>query len=173
MEPYKLLGKYADGLSGTCLEIGTERGHGSSTWLEGFIRDNGIGRFITIDPVPMWSGERCEVITGLAEDWLLECNLSDICFVYMDGADYHNGTQGPAVDEYSVAAHLEAAVEIEKRAAERCVIIFDDTNYKGWRCLGKGAFAVPYLIGRGFEVLHDYAHEPDSLYAGVVLRRDK
>lgn len=176
MDSYKQLEKHFEGLSGTCIEIGADRGQGSTPWLAKFIHERKIGKFITIDPVQrndVDAIEHCESVNERAEEWLKDYKHDDICFVYMDGADFHGGERGLHVDEYSVMSHLEAAIEIEHHTAHACVIIFDDTNYCHYRCLGKGAFAVPYLIGNGFVVQESWGMNrfDTDLAAWVVLKR--
>lgn len=179
MDGYKLLSKYFDGLSGTAIEIGSERGHGSTEWIANFLKGTSI-EFNTIDPdrnqfnnAKTISGAIPHHCTG--EEWLSRYNKNDICFGYIDGADHHGGCRGIEVDAYSVRSHLDCSVLIESRTADKCVLIFDDTNYSVVRCIGKGAFGVPYLIGRGFEVVDAFYYTPESddQRAYLVMKRDK
>ena len=100
---------------------------------------------------------------------------SPICFAYLDNHDWNYdeltaGQEQPWIasqrSEYelmgieysnkaSAQAHLDQTKEIIRYAADRCVILFDDT-YDTGRTMGlqgKGMTAVPYLLENGWKIV--------------------
>ena len=95
-----------------------------------------------------------------------------ICFAYLDNYDwnYDEGKEHeqPWVTEQrqayesmgleysnaaSARAHLEQTKLITDLAADRCVILFDDTFHDSRQLLGKGMTAVPYLQEQGWKII--------------------
>jgi predicted GNAT superfamily acetyltransferase len=190
MEGYKSIANYPD-LKGIMVEIGSENKHGSSTFLYNYANKKGL-KFFTIDCDPVINSKAKSIcgdnaILGKGEDVVSQMNA--ICFAYIDCFDYHGDEAADVPERYhalygsygykecsgaeSVRVHLEIARLIEERTADKCLIVVDDTNYHPHSVIGKGAFAVPYLIGRGFNVVEAYEHELFSLAAYVVLYREK
>lgn len=100
---------------------------------------------------------------------------SPICFAYLDNHDWNydefNSTgEQPWItvqrQEYkimgieysnraSAQAHLDQTIEILRYAADRCIILFDDTydTGKSMGLQGKGMTAVPYLLEQGWNIV--------------------
>jgi hypothetical protein len=110
-----------------------------------------------------------------------------ICFAYMDNFDWdwhpeitpdwihaqiaqYKKDFGITMNNVnSQAAHLLQAIEIERRTADKCLIIFDDTFFnKAWGDYsGKGGAAVPYLVAKGFNVVYT---EEYPVYGTILTR---
>lgn len=178
-------------LKGVALEVGSESKESSTTFLYRYCKSHGM-EFVTVDCEPKVY-ERAKSICGdqahLGKGEEFVERLSNICYVYMDCFDYHGDEPGDVPEAHheryrlygypecsgglSVQVHLEIAKKVEKRTADKCLIVFDDTNFRPYAVTGKGAFAVPYLIGCGFKVVDFYEHEAFSLEAYTVLYREK
>jgi len=187
-EPFRFLERVKEQIdpSGIVLEIGSDRGEGSTAWLWEFCFQNKLD-FHTVDI----HKERClkiqKEILSLnihcmkGEDFLANTGYK-ISAVYLDNFDWiweplrYKNTKTPnwiheQVEEYkklgiemnnhnSQITHLEQSIMIENLAAERCIIIFDDTwkNDEHGTYLGKGGAAVPYLFTKRFQVLKEGDH---------------
>ncbi len=174
-------------------------GEGSSTFFAGFLLNKPNATFYTIDInsctqrgldrfARMMPG-RYNVITGDAIQ-MLDQVQEPIAFAYLDNFDYippgyedadwmvemiknyRNQWGVELTNENSAAAHLAQTKKVVDKAADRCVILFDDTwhiytggrsfagavkpgtDNQGW--YGKGATAVPWLIEQGWHVLPKY-----------------
>ena len=184
-QPFSFLEKVKEQIdpSGIVLEIGTNRGEGSTPWLWEFCFRNGLD-FHTVDINP----ERCQegkkeiptlnVHCMKGEEFLVNTGYM-ISAAYLDNFDWiwefnkYQDTQKPdwihiQVEEYkrlgiemnnhnSQMAHLMQSMMIENLAAERCIIIFDDTWKYGeyGSYTGKGGAAVPYLLAKRFEIIEE------------------
>lgn len=173
--PYKIIEQYEDELVGACVEIGSERGHGSTTWLSEFCFERNIP-FYTVD-VNKESCDRVRHLAGCrAYNMLGEDFLKDtfpilgyrIGFAYLDNFDLitHDGRNwdertalyeslGLCLNnEESAKSHLKQAKLVRKLAASTQFILIDDTwqSPKG-DFLGKGQYAVPFLLKKGYQIL--------------------
>ena len=187
-KPFRFLEKIQDQIdsSGIVLEIGTDRGEGSTPWLWEFCFQNKLD-FHTVDI----HEERCrnikERISSLnvhcmkGEDFLANTGYK-ISAVYLDNFDWiwnpielakkskpswiydqvmEYKEMGIEMNNHnSQMAHLIQSMMIYNLAAEKCIIIFDDTwsNDEYGTCSGKGGAAVPYLLAKRFEILEEGDH---------------
>lgn len=188
-QAYRLLSLYEPD-PGWLVEVGSERGEGSTAWLRDYAERTGLG-FTTcdIDPAQHAEAERIapgHAICGRGRDVIAQ--TKPISAAYLDGFDFiPPGREGDGFiteqrDRYDElgftlsngrchAEHLAEAKALERRANRRCVVICDDTwqgPRGGWK--GKGATAVPYLLRHGFCVIEVVQREKTSLGA-TVLRR--
>jgi hypothetical protein len=173
-------------------------GEGSSMFFAGFMLNKLNTKFYTIDiSEGTQSGldrfarmmpDRYNVLRGDAME-MLDQVQEPIAFAYLDNFDYippgyedadwmvamienyRNQWGVELTNENSAAAHLAQTKKVVDKAADRCVILFDDTwevatgrtfagavkpgtDNEGW--YGKGASAVPWLIKQGWRVLPKY-----------------
>ena len=183
------------------VEVGSNNigpgGEGSSVFFAGFVLNKPNTTFYTIDIEESTQGgldrfqrmmpDRYHVLTGDAVD-MLDQVKEPIAFAYLDNFDYIPPGYEDAdwmvqmIENYrqrgveltnanSAAAHLAQTQKVVDKAADRCVILFDDTwdiatgrtfagavnpgtDVDGW--YGKGATAVPWLLERGWRVLPKY-----------------
>lgn len=188
-QAYRLLSLYEPD-PGWLVEVGSERGEGSTAWLRDYAERTGLG-FTTcdIDPAQHAEAERIapgHAICGRGRDVIAQ--TKPISAAYLDGFDFiPPGCEGDGFiteqrERYADlgftlsngrchAEHLAEAKALERRANRRCVVICDDTwqgPRGGWK--GKGATAVPYLLRHGFGVIEVVKPEKTSLGA-TVLRR--
>lgn len=175
-----MLGQFDDFNPEECVvEIGSERGEGSTTWLAKFCIRRKI-HFHTIDVDPgvykgaekiftRYKGGFCHAHFGRGEDFLANNSELHIRFAYLDSFDcIPSGLEHePFIEFYrqkyhdlgmvmtnanSQAVHLIQASLVDMRSASRCAILIDDTWKTDDAWDGKGALAIPYLQTRGFEI---------------------
>jgi len=189
---------YAASLSYTpeeCIvEVGSERGEGSTAYLAFLASECGVPFFsIDVDPD---AAERArsiggvQVLLGYAEDHLANWDGPPVRFAWIDGHDWpyswcaretwfkdqqaRYAARGDTVtEEASMASHLVIARLIDPLTRSGTVVMFDDTwrdrnRRRGegrWR--GKGGTAVPYLIKTGAWRLTGCVNgtEPDDGFA--------
>jgi len=164
-------------LKGSVVEIGTERGEGSTRYLVEVCQRRG-NKFYTVDfdlDAPSFPVNQYRM-TG--EDFfeLFFPDDEKICFAYLDGFDWvwsaegildwqrdqiaHYATYGITMNnENSQLSHLSLTQSVVESAADKCVILFDDTYLKGpdYENLsfdGKGGMACDWLITQGWEQIH-------------------
>jgi hypothetical protein len=160
------------------VEIGAERGEGSTGYLHRFCQKHGIPFYsVDFDPVVAARAEDltgADVCVGRGEDFLADRFPRDqrIRFAYLDNFDWtpthlHGGED---IDFVVVAreryaelgvtmhngncqlAHFAQAVLVDAFSAERCTVLFDDTWTTGVGFDGKGGLAAGYLARRGYTV---------------------
>jgi hypothetical protein len=182
---------------GIVLEIGMERGEGSTIFLNDFCKKNNLEFYsVDFDPNQLLSVQSLDwviPVTMTGEEFLLnhfkEKNKK-IFFAYLDNFDYiHDHIRGhqQIIDQQkryklygldmdddnhsSNRAHLLQTVLIDiDFAAESCFFLFDDT----WRWrenekwYGKGALAVPYLLSKDYKII-EKSHDDYNNYNGFVL----
>lgn len=185
---YRLLTLY-DPDPGCIVEIGSERGEGSTAWLARYADRYGL-EFHTADIDP-GAYDRALKITAnaylLPGVTMLKALAGPVSIAYMDGFDWipaHAASEPWIQDQAALyrqlgrdlnnescqAEHLAEAKLINTLAAPRCVVICDDTWFENDGWTGKSGLAIPYLEGEGFKVVDCMGCAPDSLgYA--VLRR--
>jgi len=160
------------------LEIGADRGDGSTEFLARYFQTRGIP-FVTVD-FEAGACQRASKIPGITviqmkgEDYLKSSlGFVEICFAYLDNFDYiwpsieHQGFVHDQIrlyaehgiemnNENSRLAHLAQAKLIECRMPPQGVIIFDDTwwNLRLRKFDGKGGYGVPWLLGLDFRIIH-------------------
>jgi hypothetical protein len=160
------------------VEIGSERGEGSTAYFRKYCEDKHLP-FYSVDVDPLIEN----VIKSDGAEWL-EAFEGTIGFAYLDNFDYifehiagkewvqrqieNYAKRGVTMNnENSERAHLEQAKHIARLSRIGTVVIFDDTWFdNGYH--GKGAKAVPYLLGKGFQLVNEVDSIPESY---VQLRR--
>lgn len=175
---YPLLADHGDVLPGECVvEIGSERGEGSTAWLADFCHKRAIN-FYTVDVDPLVhetavktvDGYRCcSAHLGPGEEFLPGLK-EKIRFAYLDAFDcipagfekepfidfytrrYEELGLRAMTNENSARSHLALTRLVVKRAASRCAILIDDTDLTDGGWLGKGRLAAPFLSRKGFLV---------------------
>jgi len=180
---------------GVVLEIGMERGEGSTRFFNKFCKEHNLDFYsVDFDAIPRYSIRDLDwvipaVMTG--EDFLLnhfkEKNQK-IFFAYLDNFDYifphikghpHVVNQQNRYKDFNLdmddnnhnshRAHLLQAVLIDVDfAADPCFFLFDDTWRQGETWYGKGALAVPYLLSKGYQII-EKADDNGLYYEGFVL----
>jgi hypothetical protein len=185
---YRYLSLYDPAPSSVIVEIGSERGEGSTRFLADYAaRHRLMFHTADIDPDVHAVAKRlapCAWNTTGAE--MLRTISGRIGVAYLDGFDWipdgletepwiadqrarYHALGHEMTNENSRAEHLEEARLVAERAADRCAVICDDTWHNGsWD--GKGGLAVPHLIQQGFEVV-DVGERAESSLGYVVLRR--
>jgi len=161
--------EHADLAHGGCiLEIGSDRGEGSTLVLLAAARRHGVP-FFSIDVKPDVS-EKAAVIPGVAavcgrgEDVLADWgDRPEPRFCWMDGYDWpysfadwawqvaeYAQRGDPLTCEASQESHLAQAVLVHRLTSPGAIAVFDDTwaTPSGWS--GKGGTAVPWLTGAGW-----------------------
>lgn len=159
---------------GDCVvEIGAERGEGSSKYLQGFCEDRGIP-FFSVDIKPTRLGT-----LRMDGETFLKYFLGNIQFAYLDNYDYiFPGTKdAPWIKDQeavygsmgyelnnkeSEEAHLVQAKMISRMAKIGSRILIDDTYRKGDEITGKGATAVPYLLNSGYKLINEVGNTVES-----------
>jgi len=175
---FDIIVDYVDVISsGSVIEIGATRGEGSTYFFMGFLHNSKKHNFITIDINPettrhLEKYKRMGNIDVLTGDGcaMLDKISQPIAFAYLDNFDLiRPGTENsiPIIEQIEkykkdfnlemhndncYKAHLEQTKKIVEKCAEKCIIQFDDTHFdQKW--IGKGATAVPWLLGQGWHVL--------------------
>lgn len=176
--------------AGCLIEIGSERGEGSTAWLDQYARQHHL-KFLTADIDPAIYKDAATITDGARHMRgvdMLKRLRSPVSIAYMDGFDWipDHASNEPWIEDqrrsyqalgYELAnnacqqEHLEEAKLIARKATTRCVVIVDDT----WRTddgtwTGKGGLAVPHLENEGFTVAMDEGCAPNSL-GFALLRR--
>ena len=180
---------------GVVLEIGMERGEGSTRFFNEFCKAHNLDFYsVDFDPIPrsfVKDLDWATLVTMTGEKFLLEyfkAKNQKIFFAYLDNFDYifpHIKGHPQVVSQQirykdfnldmdennhnSHKAHLLQAVLIDVDfAAESCFFLFDDTWTANEQWHGKGAMAVPYLLSRGYQII-DKAPDYGLYYEGFVL----
>ena len=184
---YRLLAEHEPD-PGAVVEVGSERGEGSTAWLDAWARSHRC-RFYSADIDPD-THERARAITDgarLCPGATLIRRLALVSVAYLDGFDWTPDDPHFPIDGYiaryaelgyqltnhnAQAAMLDEAYEVVARASPNCLVICDDTWRTGSGWDGKGGRAVPYLLGYGrFRQLVEAGPGGDSL-GFVMLRRE-
>ncbi len=171
---YPLIDNYAGSVTSSIIEIGGERGEGSTSFFQRFA-DRLRVPFHTVDMVNTgYTGERWlrEVFPGKREkvsfayldnfDWTFETFKRE-SWLLQQIADY--ASAGIVMNNAnSMAVHLEQTQLLEPFAAADCAVLFDDT----WQTpdgpwTGKGGTAIPWLLSRGWRVLETVRACPETL----------
>ena len=184
-------------IEGCCLEIGSERNEGSTTFLAQFCCKHSIP-FYTVDfnrdtfdkvrKIP-----HCNAYCMKGEDFLArefpKFNQK-IGFAYLDNMDWITQYDGRSWQERinlyasygiqlnnntSADSHYDQVIEINNFISKRQIILIDDTwelpNNIGWD--GKGRYAVPALLEHGYSVLSPHFIGPERLDGYALMMRDK
>lgn len=172
--PYKYIEECTISKDGIILEIGSERGHGSTRFLADFAVKNGM-RFVTVD----FEEEACkaaqkicepseltQLVRCVGESWLPGLKVP-VSFAYLDNFDWiwdrSNPKQVETYKQYgfelsnrnSQLAHLRQVIEIEKARSLHCAVVFDDSWIDDHGVfMGKGGAAATYLEALGWKLLN-------------------
>jgi hypothetical protein len=188
---YKQIENYLPKLGpvkGSIVEIGSSRpGDSQSTeYLHKLAQQLGVD-FVTVDidkkQIEDLVAQGIPAVCQKGEDFLSTYD-KPISIVYLDNFDWNWRPLSPEkwtldqIDEYqekhnitmtnlmSQAAHVVQSVLLEPKTTANSIIIIDDTwFFNAWDIYnGKGGAAVPYLVAKGYSVLHVEEY-------GVVLGR--
>lgn len=184
------------------VEIGSEHGEGSTAFLSEFCLGRNIPFFsVDVDPVVFVQIVRIPGVLpfNMTGEHFLEYTFSyfgqKIKFAYLDNFDWiwsswpkdhplileetviYNNIDMVLSNENSQKAHLTQAMLIDKFAADRCVIVLDDTWLKTDGTFdGKGGTAVPWLLANGYHLVHEpkaFDGDPDSANAFIAVQRTR
>ena len=179
--PFKLFNDVKDQLDPGHLfvEIGTDRGGGSTFFLADLARKTG-NDFVTVDIDPVYVGGSLTALTMSGEDFVqnkLPTMGKKVELMYLDGFDWtenpisvRNGTAGQdaynLISEYeqrglvlnnvnSAVTHTIQALGMIPFLADRSVVMFCDTwfNFTLDTFEGKGAGAVYLFLAEGFKII--------------------
>lgn len=186
---------YMQSLVGSVVEIGSERGGGSTEILSRLCLRCGL-KFYSVDfergayeravGTPF---VRAYKMTG--EEFLAHVFPAfgeRICLAYLDNFDFifpyieekkfvhkqmelYRSYGFEMNNDNSKRAHLRQAISIEKFASDKCIVVLDDTWYINGEFDGKGGLAAPYLIAEGFNILHATPRSEPHHKRYVVLKR--
>ncbi len=161
------------------VEIGSERGEGSTLYLQKLATET-KNEFITVDIDPIYLGPKINAVTMSGEQWVstaLPLIKKKVSLAYLDGFDWINKPEAvragtaPAdtynlISEYSKKGlklnNVESSLSCLRQVtgmlphmADRCAIIFDDTWFdaKSDTFMGKGGSSVYFLLANGFELI--------------------
>lgn len=155
---------------GDCVvEIGAERGEGSTKYLQVFCKERDIP-FFSIDIKPTRLGT-----LRMSGEVFLKHFKGNIRFAYLDNYDYifpeiENApwikTQKKQYkrlgyelnNENSKQAHLDQAILVDHNNDSGSRILLDDTYFDG-ELTGKGGWAIPLLLGLGYNILNEISED--------------
>jgi len=136
-------------------------GDGFSTYVFGCYLQKHGGQLISVDNSPehcafarLWSecfGSSVTVVRSDSIEWL-RTNEESIDVLYLDSLDF--GVQGGPTEIQAANHGLSELQAAYKNLHGRSLVVFDDTCYRCRTYHGKGALAVPWLLERGWEVVH-------------------
>ena len=199
-QAYRIIEDYVEFLYGSVVEIGSDRGEGSTLFLSKFCKENNL-KFYSVD----FEKEAYE--TACSTPFTITCNCTGeeflkefnddkkICFTYLDNFDYiydvlYKSPQGRQLiekqkkvykdynvdlnNENSQLAHLIQSQHIEKLSTETSFILFDDTwmNKDGF-FEGKGGTAIPFLINKGYTILRQNESNAEKWESFILVSRGK
>jgi len=130
------------------------KGAGYSTYILSAFLTGVDGELISIDNNPLHcekarqllSEFRCHTIIHDDSVAFLSSLDRDIDALYLDSMD----TEEPGQAEHTLDEVKAAAPRLKHSA----LVVFDDTVYASRRFMGSGSLAVPWLLERGWEILH-------------------
>ena len=182
-----------ESLVGSVVEIGSDRGGGSTRALSELCENFGL-KFYSVDFEEGAFLRAQEIIGDGAYQMTGEFFLSDvfpkeerICLAYLDNFDL----VWPAIEEKprvlriaklyqeygfemtnteSKRVHLLQCIEIEKLAAGKCIVVLDDTWFRRTGFDGKGGLAAPHLVKMGFNLFH-VTTGPSPHHCFIMLER--
>lgn len=187
---YQHIGSYLDANTpGVFVEIGSERGEGSTQWLDALAADHNT-KLITVDIIAkaksQWEEKlpNTEFVVQSGSDWAKDFahNWTDIAVLYLDNFDYiwDINEVRPAIKlqmhEYAERGismtnqacqveHLKQLMSLRSCLAPGAVVAFDDTYCYNDCWIGKCGPAVVYLLAHGWQVVHQ------TLDCGVILKK--
>jgi hypothetical protein len=178
--------------SGDILEIGMDRGEGSTQHFIGLAKNRGVtcvGVDMDLAQIEKYANnEFIETHHMSGEQYLDHCD-KQFSIVYLDNFDWNywdpeNGkiaNQNKRYEHFmntqltnvnSQQSHLLQAIRLEKHLTPNATIMCDDTWYDGGSMvyMGKCSAAIPFLLSIGFTVVHQegFKNKPPSC---VILTR--
>jgi len=164
--------------SGTIIEIGSERGQGSTKILAEMANKNSC-HFITIDVMEEIYKKALVLIKGINKNFNAACMKGeeflkiyprkDICVLYLDAFDIeypkkkysehrkklYSSHGLDLSNENAWNMHLQCAENVYDKVLVGGYIVFDDTwvNKKTKEVEGKGKLAVPFLQSKNYSVV--------------------
>lgn len=193
-QAYKIIEKYQQYLQGDIIEIGSERGEGSTSFFHQFATKQQL-HFYSVDMEAASYNNAHRIIGECAyhmrgEDFLQQHygnKNAKITFAYLDNFDFiYPYIEGSAMvakqiktyekngltmnNDNSKQAHLtQANIIMQHYAAKFCYLLFDDTYINDDNAFdGKGGLAVPMLLRHGW-ILADYnfVGKPHQCWCGL------
>lgn len=187
---YQHIGTYLEpSANGVFVEIGSDRGEGSTQWLDALAADHNK-KLISVDisskAASHWQGKlpNTEFVVQSGSDWAddFAFNWTDVDVLYLDNFDYiwDINDVRPAIkmqmSEYAERGvlmtnqqcqveHLKQLMLLYSCLSPRAVVAFDDTYCYNDCWIGKCGPAVVYLLANGWQVVHQ------TLDCGVILKR--
>jgi hypothetical protein len=155
------------------LEVGAERGEGSSAFLARVAHHWGI-RFVNVDPditthatvigfaevVPLPDHVRFAYLDG--HDWPYSWHLSNPNIIGKLIMQYAERGQ-ELTREASASSHLKIVQRLLPHFTDRSTVVLDDTWRRGKIWSGKGTLAMPFLLDHGWNlIVTTDAEEPDD-----------
>ena len=189
---YQHIGNYLESnTTGVFVEIGSDRGEGSTAWLDALAKDHNT-KLITVDISPKAKGHLesqlpdTEFVVQSGSDWADDFYESGqgIAVLYLDNFDYiwdinevrpaiklqmaDYANRGiPMTNQACQIEHLKQLMLLYPCLVQDAVVAFDDTYCYNDCWIGKCGPAVVYLLACGWEVVHQ------TIDCGVVLTRKK
>ena len=169
--PFRSIVQCASVLQGSVVEIGSERGEGSTAFLSSFCKQLGL-KFYSVDfeqeaYLKAKGTPNTIAVHSTGEEFLKNFPKNEkICYAYLDNYDWNYGHEDlhnrqkktyelyglTLSNENSQKAHLDQTILISHLSADKCIISFDDTFYDNeLKCVsGKGGTAHDWLTGEGW-----------------------
>lgn len=167
------------------IEIGSERGHGSTFMIANLCKDlNFIFKTIDADPGIANNAEKIvksinsnfEAINKEGEKFLEE--IDEFHIIYLDAFDLQHMSDRPVgsyvkstrgtyanrnvdlTNENCWKMHYDCAVACVEKMPKGGIIFFDDVYSSAPEWDGKGKTAIPYLLSNGFSIIE---YKPNAL----------
>lgn len=175
---YNLIDNFKEDLNGSVVEIGTERGEGSTKYLSTWSLQNN-NKFYTVDfdkSRPIFSEKHINQFYTTGESFFENIFPTNekICFAYLDGFDWIWGNiidsppdwindQIQSYKEHGLEMNninsqlscLNLTINVHKYAADKCIILMDDTFLTHEQIYsGKGGAACIWLLSQGWNRIH-------------------
>lgn len=178
-----------DNIKGVFVEIGSERGEGSSLMLDrlaGQYSTRLISVDISSDAQQHYRHQlfNTEFVVASGSDWAknFAAQNTDIALLYLDNFDYiwDINNISPAIrqqmhqyagqgivmtNQNCQAEHMQQIIALRECLSPSAVVVFDDTYCYNDCWIGKCGPAVVYLQAHGWSVVHQ------TLDCGVIMKR--
>lgn len=187
---YQHIGSYIDANTlGVFVEIGSDRGEGSTQWLDGLAADHNT-KLITVDTSSKakshWEDKlsNTEFVVQTGSEWAdnFYQTGTGISALYLDNFDYiwdindvrpaiklqmaEYASQGVTMTNQACQTeHLKQLMLLYPCLVPGAVVVFDDTYCYNDCWIGKCGPAVVYLLACGWKVVHE------TLDCGVILKK--
>jgi hypothetical protein len=190
---FKEIKNYIQPGPGVYVEIGSDRGEGSTQELAELAQRNGT-KLITVDISDRARGRlqtqlpEVEFVVADGASWAREFahfnSDTDVACVYLDNFDYiwdinevrpaikmqmhEYASRGVAMtNQQCQLEHMRQIVELYSLLTPTATVVLDDTFLKNDCWMGKSAGVVLYLLAKNWQVVHQ------TLDCGVILQRQK